>query len=396
MTKMLKWTAVGLGALFLLLALAVNNNLADLVEAFLPGGGVPTHCVLAALEAGACLWFWRGVAGGRRHLSFSDASGPEDRERLARELARRLRANPLLGEAAASFRNREPDFAEAAFQKHCLEILRGRADEETRRTAERIFLATALSQNGRLDALIVFASLCRLVWRIAGIYSQRPHPGEIAALYWAVASSAFLALSLEELDITTEIGVGFGEAFHAAAPATMTSGLPFVGAALHKFTSSAIDGTANCYLALRTGIIARNAYAYALEGDKRPGRAAVFREAGGILLEMSGSLLEQMSEGLKGALRGLTRAAGGKAADAGRSMADGALRAGAEIAEGAGRLVSGTAHAARAGGESLTRAGKNAGSALGSAAVKIGRAAAGKVGISEKNGAAGRASKPPK
>ncbi len=380
MMKKLQWAlAFLLGVPLLLLCVAINRNLAELAAFFLPGSALWAHLGLACVELIACLWLWRSFFGGRRHLHFDPDAEPEERRQQLREFSSRLRGNPHLREAAASFTGARASFADPDFQRHCLAMLRACADEETRRTAERVFLATALSQNGRLDALIVFVSLCRLIWRIAHIYDQRPHPGDIAELYGSVATSAFLALSLEELDIATEVGVGFGEAFHAAAPATVTAGLPFVGAALQKFTSSAIDGAANCYLALRTGIIARNAYAYAFEEGERPGRAAVFREAGAVLLEMSARLLEQMGAGLKGVIKGMTRAAGEKTADAGRNLAGGALRAGAELAGGAGRLITETAHVVAAGGESLGRAGKNAGSALGSAAAGTGRAV-GKVG----------------
>ncbi|MDR3073449.1 MAG: YcjF family protein, partial [Deltaproteobacteria bacterium] len=237
------------------------------------------------------------------------------RERLARELARRLGDNPHIREAGIAPAGPEDAIAIGK----CLALLNERADAEIEQSARRIFLATALAQNGKLDALIVFVSLCRLVWRISGIYNQRPHPREIASLYGAVAVSTFLALSLEELDITTEISVGFGQAVHAMAPASLTSGIPFAGRALQVFTNAAIDGTANCYLALRAGIIARNAFAYAF-ADKRPSRAAVFREAGALLLAMSASLMDKLGMGVADVLGGALKSAQGKTFNAGKGF----------------------------------------------------------------------------
>ncbi len=329
MPKLLKYALLLPAALTLVFLLALNQGVASLAATFVSAAYVWTHLGLLAVEACALFWLWRGMFGRRRHLVF-DAATPEERARLAKELARRLRGNAHLKAAGyASVNLEDPEGRD-----RCLAVLREKADAEIRRTAERIFLATALSQNGRIDAIIVFAALCRLVWRISGIYNQRPHPSEVLSLYWAVLTSTFLAFSFEELDIATEVGLGFGEAFHAMAPATMAGGLPIVGAALQKFTASAVDGAANCFLTLRAGIIARNAYAYSLQGKVRPGRAAVFKESGAVLLDMSGRLVEQISRGLGGAIWGLTKAAGNRTAQA-------TARAGAGITHGVGAVASG-------------------------------------------------------
>ncbi|MDL2316979.1 hypothetical protein LJC59_07885, partial [Desulfovibrio sp. OttesenSCG-928-A18] len=261
------------------------------------------------------------------------------------------------------------------FRARSLALLREKADEEIRLCARRIFLATALSQNGRLDALIVFVSLCRLVWRVSRIYNQRPHPSEVLSLYWAVVSSTFLALSIEELDIATEISVGFGEAFHAMAPAGMTASIPFAGKALQTFTSAVIDGTANCYLALRAGIIVRNAYAYGAIGEKRPGRAAVFREAGAVLLDMSRSLAENIAASLASNFADAARNAGEKTLQAGKELVSGIGRAGvatgSAVSTAAGKLGSGAASAVQEAGKGLCRAGAATGSSVGAAAGKV-------------------------
>lgn len=244
------------------------------------------------------------------------------------------------------------------YLQRCLDLLKEKADEEIRNNARRIFLATALAQNGRIDALIVFVSLCRLVWRVSKIYNQHPHPREIASLYWAVISSTFLALSIEELDISTEITVGFGEAFHAMAPAGLTASIPFAGKALQTFTASTIDGAANCYLALRAGIITRNAYTYATRVADRPSRAAVFKEAGAVLLSMSQSLVDKLASALVDNLTGAARYAGGKTMRAGKDVVD-------SIGTGAGRLATGTVQAGKGIAGSVGRAGMSVGSGAG-------------------------------
>jgi len=325
--RLLQYVFFALAALAAFFVLFINRNLAALAEALLPGSLWWTHGALLCMEALAFAWFWRGIGGGRKHLLLIRDAGPEAGKRFAKELARRLRSNPHVREAGIA-----PDGPEDAERvAACMALLRAKADAEIEQSAKRIFLATALSQNGKLDALVVFVSLCRLVWRISTVYNQRPHPREIVSLYWAVAASTFLALSLEELDITTEISVGFGNAFHAVAPAGFTSGIPFAGKTLQIFTASAIDGALNCYLALRAGIIARNAYCYAFGTEQRPSRADVYREAGAVLLAMSASLMDRLAGGLANALAEVVKNAQDKTVQAGKDVVQGIGRVGASV-----------------------------------------------------------------
>lgn len=314
-SRILKYALFAFVVLAALIVLFINRNLAALADLLYPGSLPWAHIGLLSVEGVAFFWFWRGVFGGRAHILDADDTSPEGREAFARELSRRLRTNPHIREAGLVPSG--PDDKE--WQRRCMALLDKKADAEIEQNARRIFLATALSQNGKLDALIVFVSLCRLVWRISAIYNQRPHPCEIMSLYWAVVSATFLALSLEELDITTEISVGFGQALHAMAPAGLTASIPFAGKALHAVTAAAIDGTANCYLALRAGIVTRNAYSYAF-AETRPSRAAVFREAGSLLLTMSSSLMDKLGTGVADALTGAVRSAQDKTVRAGKGI----------------------------------------------------------------------------
>src|SRR5690242_1506927 len=75
------------------------------------------------------------------------------------------------------------------------------ADLVVRRTASTVFLSTALMQNGRLDGLIVLFTQIQMVSRIARIYVQRPSPRELLRLYANVGGTAFVASSLESLDL---------------------------------------------------------------------------------------------------------------------------------------------------------------------------------------------------
>ena len=286
-----------------LILVSFNQNLAGLAEGFFPGSAFWVHIGLFAVEGLALFLFWRGLFGRKHHLIFKKERDEAEKRAFAKELVRRMRKNAHLPHA-------ELDPKADDYLDKCLASLKEKADAEIKITAERIFLATALSQNGRIDAIIVFVSLCRLVWRISAIYNQRPNPGEILSLYWAVITATFLAFSLEELDLSTEITVGFGESLHAAAPAAVSGSVPFVGTALKKFTASVIDGSANAYLALRAGLITRNAYMYALEGQ--PERVTVYREAGAILFSMANRLVDRIAKTIGGKLWDITKAAPGK------------------------------------------------------------------------------------
>lgn len=326
--RILKYVFFALAVLAGLLIHFVNGNLAALAEMIRPGSALWTHLVLLGVEAIALVWFWRGIFRGRRHLLLVDGATPEEEQAFKDELVRRMRDNPLILEAGITPEGK----GDPTYLDRCLAHLKSKADEEIQQNARRIFLATALSQNGRLDALIVFVCLCRLIWRVSHIYNQRPHPREIAALYGAVVTTTFLALSLEELDIATEITVGFGEAFQAMAPAGLTASIPFAGKALQTFTASTVDGAANCYLALRAGIITRNAYAYGADRQARPSRAAVFREAGAQLLDMSHVLVDRLAGTLASNLAGVAKFAGAKTVQAGKSLVDSVGRVGLGIA----------------------------------------------------------------
>ena len=67
--------------------------------------------------------------------------------------------------------------------------------------ATTVFLTTAVSQSGRLDALLVLAAQSRMVWRVAHLYYQRPSVRELIHLYANVAATSFVAGELDDLEL---------------------------------------------------------------------------------------------------------------------------------------------------------------------------------------------------
>lgn len=361
-SRLITWLGLALSLFTLVLLIIINSGIARLAEWIYPGTGIWAHVTLIVIEAIALLWFWRGVFGRHQHLLALDHPNEEEQREFAAEIGRRLKRNSHIREYARMHPG-ELDPDDPRYLDRCLFILGQKADEEIRRTAKRIFLATALSQNGRIDALVVFASLCRMVWRISSIYNQQPHPREIISLYGAVVSSTFLALSMEELDIGTEITIGFGEAFNAMVPASLTASIPFAGKALQTFTA------ANCYLALRAGIITRNAYAYGPKPGGWPSRALVYKEAGGMLLGMSQELVGKVAAAVGARLGGLAREAGSKTVQVSRDIAG-------SVNSGANKLADGTVYVVKSTGQGIKKAGVYSGTAVGKAARRGARTAA--------------------
>ena len=75
------------------------------------------------------------------------------------------------------------------------------ADSMVSDAASTVFLSTAVSQSGRLDGLVVLVAQCRLVWQVAHVYQQRPSPRQFVHLYANVATTAFVAGEIEDIDL---------------------------------------------------------------------------------------------------------------------------------------------------------------------------------------------------
>jgi Domain of unknown function (DUF697) len=135
-------------------------------------------------------------------------------------------------------------------------VLSAEADSVVRKTASTVFLSTALMQNGRLDALILLFTQIQMVGRVARVYVQRPSPREMARLYVNVAGTAFIASSLESLDI----GAMLAPIVTSAVPAMkgdIANRIPGIGGISTLLVKCVSNGAANAFLTLRVGEVAR-------------------------------------------------------------------------------------------------------------------------------------------
>lgn len=151
-----------------------------------------------------------------------------------------------------------------------LQVLDKEAHDAITSSASAVFLSTAVLQSGRLDALVVLAAQTRLIWRVAHIYYQRPSLRDFVQLYANVASTAFIAAGVEDVDVDVLVGTVFGSTF-AAIPG------------MHILASSVLTGSANAFLTLRVGMITKEYCRSTVHVEKRGLRRAATLEAAKLL-----------------------------------------------------------------------------------------------------------------
>jgi hypothetical protein len=184
----------------------------------------------ALLLSPVVLWF----RVPRRMPPPEKSEGPEYEQFMA-DFRRRLSRNARLrGVSIAS-----ADEVQAAI---CL--LDKHTDDVVVSTASAVFLSTAVLQSGRLDVLVVLAAQTRMIWRVAHVYYQRPSLRDFVHLYANVASTAFLAAGIEDVDVDVLVTTIFGSTV-AAIPG------------MHLLAEAILSGSANAFLTLRVGMITK-------------------------------------------------------------------------------------------------------------------------------------------
>jgi hypothetical protein len=159
-----------------------------------------------------------------------------------------------------------------------LRVLDGKADQIVRETASSVFLATAVSQSGRLDGLLVLAAQSRMVWQLAHLYHQRPTLRDLTHLYANVAGTAFVAGELQDLDLGEQV-----EPVLSAAIGALGASLPGFQVAGSILANCVLSGSANAFLTLRVGLIAKRYCGALVIEPKASLRRAATTEAAGHL-----------------------------------------------------------------------------------------------------------------
>ena len=218
----------------------------------------------------------------------------EDLAAYQQKLVKRLSRNKLLTSNELAPKTTE-DLQPA------IAYLDEKADEEIKSIAGTVFLTTAISQNGKLDALTVLATQSKMVWKIAHIYYQRPTIRDMARLYGNVAMSTFLASEIEDLDISEQ----FQPVLQAMMRNTAGKSVPILGSTANLVMDSLLEGTTNAFLALRVGVIAKK-YCGSTEGyDRKKVKRRAYIEAsemlGKIVIQSSGKVISSVLKATKNA-----------------------------------------------------------------------------------------------
>jgi hypothetical protein len=195
---------------------------------------------------------------------------PADLEAYHFALRNRLRSNPTVRELQLDPHNPE-DYL--LIQKSLCD----KANRVINESATAVFLSTAISQNGKLDAFTVLAAQIRLIWKVAHIYWQRPSMKNIWQLYTHVAVNSMAAVGIEQLDLSRQI-----EPVISALLKSPARTIPIVGDAAHIVTDSILEGSINAFLTLRVGVLTRN-YCLPDQLTLRDIRRNSFIEASGLL-----------------------------------------------------------------------------------------------------------------
>jgi len=158
-------------------------------------------------------------------------------------LRKRLSSHPLL---------KGEDLSSREQIEQALAVLSRSCDEIIQKSAATVFVSTAISQSGRLDAVFVLSTQWRMVWQIAKVYYQRPTLRDLGYLYSNVAATVFMASELDDIDVTEQVQPVISSTLGAVS---LT--IPGMQALTSILVNSVLTGAANAFLTLRVGIIAK-------------------------------------------------------------------------------------------------------------------------------------------
>ena len=157
------------------------------------------------------------------------------------------------------------------------EKLKEKADKIIFQSASAVFISTAISQNGKLDAFTVLAAQIRLIWMVSHVYWQRPSLRNLQQLYTNVAINAMAASGIEQIDLSQQI-----QPIVNAMIKSPGKHIPVIGNAAHIITESILEGTVNAFLTLRIGVLTKN-YCFPEVKTIKEIKSNSFVEASGLL-----------------------------------------------------------------------------------------------------------------
>ncbi len=201
------------------------------------------------------------------------------------KLSERLKKNPHLDGV-------EIDKADPVSIEQAHRQLNSIADEKIKEAASNVFIMTAISQYGALDAAIVIFSQLRMIWQVTLIYNQRPTMRDMMYLYLNVFATAFLATKIENLEVLEDQL----EPVIASLMGTSLSSLtPAFNTAANIITNAVIQGSANAFLTLRVGVIARQYCSSLVKPERNRIRSDAIVQASSLLAVVLGESTYKVS-----------------------------------------------------------------------------------------------------
>ena len=152
---------------------------------------------------------------------------------------------------------------------------------------------------------------------MAHIYYQRPALREITQLYANVASTAFFASKLDDIDIVEQVAP-----ILTSAPGSVAGAIP----GLNIMANSFVSGTANAFLTLRVGVITRQYCNALVTRDKKLIRKSAITEAarllGSIVLAGAKRVTKSFGGAVKNKMKGVATNTGERIRSASTSVTD--------------------------------------------------------------------------
>ncbi len=236
----------------------------------------------------------------------------EDSEEYNRYLAllrKRLIKNPALAEISEELNSMAND-REAV--KTALSDLNRQANQVIEDISGYVFVSTAISQNGIFDAVIVLIAQIRMVWRVAHLYNQRPTLKSIIKLYINVAATVFIVREIEDLELLED---QLEPIIASVLGSSLGGFVPVVNTASVVMINSIVRGSANTFLTLRVGVIAKK-YSKPLHQEEE--KAKVRKAASGEACLMLGRVLSKSAKVVTKSVYNASKKATRKAGQAGK------------------------------------------------------------------------------
>ena len=190
--------------------------------------------------------------------------------------------------------------------ERALALLEAESNIVVKKNAASVFITTAISQNGSLDGIFVFANITRLVWEVSHIFNQRPSLRDMAYLYGNIGATVLMARGIEDMDLLDEqlepviasiLGGGLGSLIPGAVYVT------------NLIVNSISEGSVNALLCLRVGAMTKRYCASTTVVDKKLLRRSATFEAvsllGGIIKGNTVVIINAFTSAARGATKKL-------------------------------------------------------------------------------------------